>query len=85
MAVSAVFGTFLMLMLTITMVPVVVQLFTAQRDAMNAEREAAEHAAYCARNPDGYRCEDYDVVPGYECSPQNGNNSTLVCYRNSTG
>lgn len=68
-AVSAVFGTMLMLALTASMMPLVLELMGTQRDALAAEREAAELAAHCARNPAADRCARYELPPGYRCAP----------------
>ena len=70
----------LMLALTASLIPVASQMMDAQRQALQAEREAAEHAAYCARYPHASGCDRYSVPPGYECAPDPaGLTDTIVC------
>lgn len=67
--VSAVLGAFLMLALLATMLPGVILLRAAVSDEMAAQREAAERAAWCARNPDigPPGCAARGPMPGYAC------------------
>lgn len=69
--VSAVLGSILMLSLTVMMVPSAVLLKQAVVDEMDAHREAAERAAWCARHPERGPpdCPDAAPMPGYACEP----------------
>lgn len=69
-AVTAVLGAILMLALLMTLVPGAILLRGALSDEMQAQREAAERAAWCARHPDvGPPACDPRPPPmiGYEC------------------
>lgn len=87
-AVSAVLGTLLMLALMVSMLPAMLALSDetralaeAQMDATRAERERAERAAYCARNPDvGAPYCDAAPLPGYSCVTR-PSDAALVCVK----
>jgi len=49
--VSAVLGSVLMIGVSAAMVPSMIQTMGAYQDALQAQREASEHWAYCARHP----------------------------------
>lgn len=68
-AVSSVLGAILMLALMMTLVPGAIILREAVSAEMDAQREAAERAAFCARNPlvGPPMCEPFSAVPGYAC------------------
>lgn len=68
-AVSAVLGGVLMLALMMTLVPGAVLLRQAMSDEMDAQREAAERAAFCARHPGSKAmgCDKAGPLPGYAC------------------
>lgn len=68
--VTAILGTMLMLaMMAVLMVPAM-NLVNANKDYMAAQAEAAERAAFCARNPDigPPTCPETSPMPGYECT-----------------
>lgn len=67
--VSAVLGALLMLAILMTLVPGLILMRDAIADEMEAQREAAERAAWCARNPSigPPTCEDAGPLPGYDC------------------
>lgn len=77
--VAAVLGAVLMLALMMTMVPGAMLLRTAVVDEMAAHREAAERAAFCARNPEVAppACPEQGPLPGYSCDPVAG--GTWLC------
>lgn len=60
-------------------------LFAAQRDAMQAEREAAERAAWCARNPgaDAECPEKWQPMNPNNYSCREDFNSVWTCTRTS--
>jgi hypothetical protein len=75
-AATAVLGTMLMMGLMMSLIPGVLlmvgegrQLAEAQTDAARAERERAEFAAWCARNPqtENPNCPSQNLPPGHEC------------------
>ena len=77
-AVSAVLGALLMLALMMSMLPAMITLSNenkalaeARADETRAERERAELAAWCARNPDVGEptCQDAYPMRGYSCHP----------------
>lgn len=55
-------------MMAVLMVPAM-QMVAANKDYMAAEAEAAQRAAWCARNPDvgSPTCPDHSPMPGYDC------------------
>lgn len=67
--VSAVLGSLLMLAVMMTLVPGMILLRGAIADEMAAQREAAQRAAWCARNPSigPPTCEAQGPLIGYEC------------------
>lgn len=69
--VSAVLGAVLMMSLTVMMVPSAILLKNALVEEMDAHREAAERAAYCARHPEVGKptCLDRAPLAGYRCEP----------------
>ena len=69
-AVSSVLGAVLMLAVLMTLVPGMILLRGAISDEMDAQREAAERAAWCARNPaiGPPTCDDDGPMPGYACT-----------------
>src|SRR5205823_2987721 len=86
--VTSVLGTLLMMALMMTLIPDVLLLRQAWDDEMEAQRDAAERAAYCARNPDvgpptctpraplnGYDCREIQAG-AWLCTPQNATNVT---------
>lgn len=66
---TAVLGALLMMALMMSLVPSAMMLRTAIADEMQAQREAAERAAWCARHPEikPPTCPDTGPLPGYEC------------------
>lgn len=68
--VTAVLGTVLMLALLLTLLPGAIMMRAAVSEEMDAQREAAELAAYCARNPDVGPpvCDQRGPLPGYQCA-----------------
>lgn len=58
-----------MLALMMTLVPGAVLLRQAMSDEMDAQREAAERAAFCARHPHAKTmgCDRMGPMPGYAC------------------
>jgi hypothetical protein len=77
--VSSVLGTLLMLALMMTLIPGVLMLRAAWSSEMEAQREAAETAAYCARNPavGPPTCAERTVLQGYACHEVGG--GTFLC------
>ena len=71
---TAVMGAVLMLSLMMMMVPSAVMLKSALTDEMNAHREAAERAAWCARHPETGppTCVLRGPLPGYRCDTIGG-------------
>ena len=69
-AVSAVLGAILMLALMMTLVPGAIMLRAAVSEEMDAQREAAERAAWCARRVDigPPACPERGPMPGYSCT-----------------
>lgn len=67
--VSTVLGALLMLAVMMTLVPGMILLRSAISDEMDAQREGAERAAWCARNPSvgPPACPSSGPLPGYEC------------------
>ncbi|HET6405846.1 MAG TPA: hypothetical protein VFH78_14480 [Candidatus Thermoplasmatota archaeon] len=72
--VSAVLGAILMLAVLMTLVPGMLLLRDAVADEMSAQREAAERAAFCARNPSvgPPACDNAGPMPGYDCRAVDG-------------
>ena len=66
---TAVLGAVLMLSLMLMMVPSAVMLKSAISEEMDAQREAAERAAWCARHPEigPPACVERGPLPGYRC------------------
>ena len=58
-----------MIALMLTLVPGAVLLRQAMSDEMQAQREAAERAAFCARHPNSKAvdCKYSGPIPGYRC------------------
>jgi len=94
-AVTSVLGTILMLSLLAMMLPGALMLKASVEDEMAAQRDAAEHAAYCARNPGigppacpapgpmpGYACTQVASTRSWVCAPQDA--STNVTAPNAT-
>ena len=83
--VSSVLGALLMLAVTMTLVPGVLMLRAAWADEMEAQKEAAERAAYCARNPavGPPTCEARTIMDGYDCH-EVGGGTWLCAPKNST-
>jgi hypothetical protein len=80
---SAVVGSVLMLALTVGLAASAVPMFHAFGDEMDAQRVAAEQAAWCARHPSATNgsCSIYGngaAPPGYACSGPNGA-GVVVC------
>lgn len=82
-AVSSVLGAVLVLALMLTLVPGAVMMRAAVSDEMEAQREAAELAAFCARNPaiGPPTCDARGPLPGYAC--QETQVDVWVCTRPS--
>ena len=59
----------MMLAVLMTLVPGMILMRDAVAAEMEAQRLAAERAAWCARNPSvgPPACEDLGPLPGYEC------------------
>lgn len=68
---TAVLGALLMMALMMSLVPSAMMLRTAIADEMQAQRDAAERAAWCARHPEVKppTCPERGPLPGYECEP----------------
>ena len=68
-AVTPVLGTLLMLALLATLIPGAIILREAFSAEMEAQREAAEVAAWCARHPEigPPDCPARGPMPGYAC------------------
>jgi hypothetical protein len=68
-AVSSVLGSVLMLSILAMLLPGALLLKGAIGDEMSAQREAAEHAAYCARHPEVHApaCPPSGPMEGYDC------------------
>lgn len=77
---SAVLGTVLMLGMMMSLVPGMIMLKNSVADQMSAQRELAERAAYCARNPNvgPPTCFYEKSIPGYECS-ENDQTGVITC------
>jgi hypothetical protein len=69
-AVTPVLATIMMLALMATLIPGAILMRDAFSAEMEAHREAAEHAAWCARNPDigPPDCASRAPMRGYECA-----------------
>ncbi|HUR69198.1 MAG TPA: hypothetical protein VM370_08125 [Candidatus Thermoplasmatota archaeon] len=69
-AVSSVLGTMLMLAIMATLIPITMMTRQAVSDELQAQREAAERAAFCARNPlvGPPTCVAHGPLPGYTCT-----------------
>lgn len=67
--VSAVLGGIMMIALMMTLIPGAVLMRGAISDEMEAQRMAAERAAWCARHPTvgPPTCEPIAPMPGYDC------------------
>ena len=73
-AVSSVLGAVMMLAVLMTLVPGMILLREAVSAEMDAQREAAERAAWCARNPaiGPPTCDEDGPMPGYACTEVEG-------------
>lgn len=69
----------MMLAILMTLVPGMILLRGAIADEMDAQRAAAEQAAWCARNPavGPPTCDERGPLPGYDCREVELN--TWVC------
>lgn len=83
-AVTAVLGGVLMIALMMMMVPSALMLRAALVDEMDAQREAASRAAWCARNPTHGppTCPEAGPMPGYDCEPVD--EAAWVCTKSPT-
>lgn len=72
--ISTVLGTMLMLALMLTLVPGAMLMRAAVSDEMQAQREAAERAAYCARHErvGPPTCKEATPMRGYDCVETEG-------------
>lgn len=76
---SAVVGSMLMLGLTLSLLPGAIILFNNLGDAMDAQADRAEQAAWCARHPE-YTGEDCPMnEEGFIC--EEGPGGSIVCVK----